>query len=265
MSKQAYVSLLSSDEYLNCILVLHQSLKKVNSQHELILVINDELNLDTLYELKIRNIKTIQFDKIQYPKSTIKKMEENGWMNSNLYNTADKLRIFSLTDYEKLVYLDADLLILKNIDYLFNSPNGCAVIDAGAVYDCDSSLFGLKESRDYYHNFNSGLLVIEPKENSFNELYKIMLDNQGYDQEIIRKYWSFWLEDTSKHLPQSLNVFVNLIPYYLGYGILNLLDIEILHFAGTKPFQLRNLNLSTPNGIFQKYYLELLNEARNNI
>lgn len=265
MGKRAYVSLLSSNEYLNGVLVLNQSLKNVNSEYELILVINDELNLDTLCELKVRKIKTIQFDKIEYPRSTIERMEKNGWINSNLYNTADKLRIFSLTEYEKLVYLDADLLILKNIDYLFDYPNGCAVIDAGAVYDCQPNLFGLKEDRNYYHNFNSGLLVIEPKEESFNKLYKIMFDTQGYDQEIIRKYWDFWLEDTSKHLPQSLNVFVNLIPYYLGYNILRLHDIQVLHFAGTKPFQLKSLDLLTPNGIFQKYYLELLDEARNNI
>jgi len=62
-----------------------------------------------------------------------------------------KFHIFNLIQFDKIIFLDADLLILKNLDHLFDKPHMTAALDG--------EYFGLWEG---WPHFNSGCMVIEP-------------------------------------------------------------------------------------------------------
>lgn len=72
-----------------------------------------------------------------------------------LTKTFSKLNVWTLTSHTKLVYLDSDTLIVKNIDDLFEREE----LSAG--------------SEDLWPDFfNSGVLVIEPSMKTFTRLVK---------------------------------------------------------------------------------------------
>lgn len=48
--------------------------------------------------------------------------KRNQKINQNWNKTFDKLKIFDLIEYDKLVYLDCDMMILANLDFLFEYP-----------------------------------------------------------------------------------------------------------------------------------------------
>ncbi len=60
-------------------------------------------------------------------------------------NRYGKLAVWTLTEYDKVVYIDVDTLVLQNIDDLFLRPELAAVPD---IYSTDK--------------FSSGLMVLQP-------------------------------------------------------------------------------------------------------
>ena len=86
-------------------------------------------------------------------KNTVKQDKNDKGIFSHWTNTFDKLLIFELIQFDKLVYLDSDMYIRKNIDELFERENMSAVIDRR---------IGPIISEDWI-KLTSGLMVIEPK------------------------------------------------------------------------------------------------------
>ena len=68
-----------------------------------------------------------------------------------------QIQCWTLTDYTKCVFLDADTLILQNSDELFEREEFSASPDAGWP-DC----------------FNSGVFVFRPNLNTFKVIYQII-------------------------------------------------------------------------------------------
>ena len=114
MTKETFACVLSTDDYLEGVLVLQENLKFLKSKYDLICLINETITEETKKILDYFKIKYIEFPKIEY----VSKDNDN----SHWVNTFDKFNIFKLLDYDKVVYLDSDLLILKNIDNLFTEP-----------------------------------------------------------------------------------------------------------------------------------------------
>ncbi|KAF2611368.1 hypothetical protein F2Q70_00007597 [Brassica cretica] len=84
-----------------------------------------------------------------------------------------KLKIFNMTDYKKVVYLDADTIVVKNIDDLFKCSKFCA---------------NLKHSE----RLNSGVMVVEPSEALFSDMMrkvKTLSSYTGGDQGFLNSYY----------------------------------------------------------------------------
>ena len=69
--------------------------------------------------------------------------------------TFTKLAAWNLTRYDRVVHLDADLLIARNIDHLFSDEVGTPA----AVAETEMNFLGLHFTM---LPFNSGLLVLQP-------------------------------------------------------------------------------------------------------
>ena len=165
MKKYAYVCVLSTDNYLDGALILNENLRELNSKYELLCVVNDRLSEESIKTLHRFGIKT---------KNT-RAIKTN--MGIGRWNyTFDKLNIFSLVEYDKIVFLDLDLLILKNIDHLF---------------DWDSIAAGL-DMPWHDDEFNSGVMVIEPNMDLYNDMIKKLYAtkyNYTGDQDFLNDYF----------------------------------------------------------------------------
>jgi hypothetical protein len=146
--KNAYVILqIDSNEYISATLVLANSLRNTCITNDLIVMINSKINEDC------RKLLLQTFDKIIVIDKISKKMSVN------------KLLAMQLYEYKKVIIIDADSLIFKNIDFLFESKTP-ALID---------NKIG-----------NTGIIIVEPNKEKFIKIKKkLKIDN--YDVEEILK------------------------------------------------------------------------------
>lgn len=87
-----------------------------------------------------------------------------------------KLRIFQLTEYERIVYFDCDALVLKNMDVLFRLPSAPVAMP-----------------RAYWANqgtFTSMLLVIEPSERRFHQLVSLAQRTRQFDMDVLNSVFA---------------------------------------------------------------------------
>jgi len=253
ISDQAFVTLLTSDSYLAPVLVLNHSLKQAQARRNLLVLVTPNLARSTLDCLALSGINTRLINPIGNPAS--RESIKNLWRTLKgsigkiqLYATVyTKLRIWELAEFKKLVFLDSDMMVLANIDALFDRPNWSAVNTGGEL--------------PQYHDWiglNSGLLVIEPSSTVFNDMMdkiaKLKSGDWG-DQGFLHAYFPRWPELNELHLPHIYNMPVEFIDQYvaqLGYelapdGGAHSKTVKIIHYwREHRPWQipLRNLNYS---------------------
>ncbi|HHW34479.1 MAG TPA: glycosyl transferase [Paracoccus solventivorans] len=131
-----------------------------------------------------------------------------------------KLRLWQL-DYARVVFIDADALVLQNVDKLFDYPEFCA---APNVY----------ESLADFHRMNSGVFTARPSQETFRDMLA-RLDVPGVfwrrtDQSFLQEYFPDW---------HGLPVFCNMLQYvwFAMPQLWRWRDINILHFQYEKPWQ----------------------------
>lgn len=131
-----------------------------------------------------------------------------------------KLRLWELP-HERVVFLDADTLALRNIDRLFDYPELCA---APNVYE------GLGDFR----RMNSGVLTARPSRETFDRLLTALDQPGAYwprtDQTFLQAAFPGW---------HGLPVFDNLLQYvWLNLPALwSWEEVRVLHFQYEKPWQ----------------------------
>ena len=131
-----------------------------------------------------------------------------------------KLRLWQL-DYERVVFIDADAIVLQDIDRLFDYPQFSA---AQNVY----------ESLVDFHRLNSGVFTARPSGATFRDMLA-RLDRPGAfwrrtDQTFLQEYFPNW---------HGLPVFDNMLQYvWLNLPELwRWQDIRVLHYQYEKPWQ----------------------------
>lgn len=131
-----------------------------------------------------------------------------------------KLRLWQL-DYARVVFIDADALVLRNVDRLFDYPEFSA---APNVY----------ESLADFHRLNSGVFTARPDPATFAAMLA-RLDRPGAfwrrtDQTFLETFFPDW---------HGLPVFDNMLQYvwFNLPGLWRWRDIRILHFQYEKPWQ----------------------------
>src|SRR5262245_7917270 len=132
-----------------------------------------------------------------------------------------KLRLWQLSEYDKCVFIDADALVLKNIDRLFEYPEFSA---APNVY----------ETLGDFHRLNSGVFAARPSAATFERMLT-MLDRpdafwKRTDQTFLQTFFPDW---------HGLPVFDNMLQY-VWFNLPELWDwksISVLHYQYEKPWE----------------------------
>ena len=253
---KAYITVLTTNEYLDGVLALYQSLKDVGSKYPLVVGVTGNIfpyARELLTKLKIEMVELEDFSFTEECKKRLKAFGTPHW-----YYTSAKLQVFGLTQFEKVVFLDSDMLVLKNIDHLFECPHLTAAEDSPMLYE---------EEQEKHYQLNSGLMVIEPNkeiEKSLKELSSIHLLP---DQELIHLQYPDWVNQRELHLPVTYNFFaIYWEKYYRAHVPIK--DIYVLHFIGKeKPFQ-KNIirsTIKTYYDYFESLYFNAITKAIESI
>ncbi|KAI7902232.1 uncharacterized protein BX663DRAFT_561797 [Cokeromyces recurvatus] len=219
--KEAYVTLVATDSYAAGALVLFHKLSELGSKKDQVCLITPNISLCVQDTLKKVCTQVIMVDLLR---STDKKnLELLG--RPELDITFTKIHLWRLTQYSKLVFLDADCFPLKSdVDKLFDHPSFSAAPDAGWP-DC----------------FNSGVFVTVPSEKIYQDLIQLASENgsfDGGDQGLLNTYFSTWCNLPSHRLPFTFNTTptaqYGYAPAHNQFGR----NISIFHFIGeNKPWK----------------------------
>lgn len=252
MAKKAFISVLATDDYLSGILVIYKCLKNVKSKYPFFVCVTPCLGTFTLDVLHKLGIKTIPIERRDSPKMP----PYNKWRA-----TYSKLEIFKLTQFEKIVYIDADMIVFNNIDDLFDKPHMSSVA---------AGCWGRKEA-----GLNSGLIVVCPNMDEYKHLVQISLDCgdtcQG-DQNVIQKYFKNWHEKQELHLGHEYNIFVSqygfmqkrnyFVQQFSTPKCKNSKSINIIHYIQPKPWSLKDkCKISHETQCLYDYWENVLDSA----
>ena len=239
---KAYITLLSNENYLEGILVLNESLKKANSVYPLYCMLSPNVDNSIQKRLEKANINCIRINKSVIDNQKSVNNEYFSYWNY----TFDKLLIWGLTQFEKLVYLDSDMVILKNIDLLFDKESFSAV--------CAGKSF---PGNDSWIELNSGLIVLTPDikiEKQLIELTPTIIEEYKKqnkplgDQDIINNFLSNWFNEKHLILDEGFNMLAPYLSHYIkkeGYSLSSKIKkpIYIIHFTGNyKPWNIKSIS-----------------------
>jgi len=222
-SCEAWVTLATNDAYSIGALTLAASLRRVATTRQIIVMVTGQVSPHMMASLKE------SFDGVV----SVEALDSGDLASLSLMDrtelgiTFTKIRCWTLTQFNKAVFLDADTLVLQNCDELFDREELSAAPDAGWP-DC----------------FNSGVFVFRPN----LETYEALISHansagsfDGGDQGLLNDFYSSWAhKDITKHLPFLYNMVASAtysyLPAFKRFGN----DVKIVHFIGaSKPWLAR--------------------------
>ena len=242
MESKVYITLLSTDSYMWGAIMLNTCLKKVHAQYPLHVVCSDSISERTIATLHQCGLTTIQLTEHLNQATDMSDREDSYWRN-----TFDKLYVWDMTQYEKVVFLDSDMQIVRNIDDLFEQPHMSAVI----ADQFDEP--GLEK-------LNSGLIVIEPNHDEFVGLSTLAKDfyyrEHVGDQDVIRAYYSDWYSRNCV-IPPSYNILYDQCNSQRGnIRKENVIPVFVIHYIGKKKpwmMTIRAIYRRTKNNFLGRY------------
>lgn len=227
----AYVTLVSNPDYLPGAEALLRSLRLMQTAADLV-VMHRGLSQAHLGRLRALGARLIgadllptsdAFDRTHARDALHNRAAFTNGTKPDFHTPLDnfvKLRLWQL-DYDRVVFIDADAVVLRPVDKLFDLPEFCA---APNVYD------GL----DGFHRMNSGVFTARPNPETYRHMLA-QLDRPGVfwrrtDQTFLQDYFPDW---------QGLSIHHNMLQY-VWFNMPELWsweDIRILHFQYEKPWQ----------------------------
>ncbi|XP_064293590.1 glycogenin-2 isoform X1 [Phalacrocorax carbo] len=228
ITDQAFVTLATDDVYCQGALVLGQSLRNHTTSRKLAVLITPEVSSGMRSVLHSVFDEVIEVDALDSADSVRLALMQR----PELGVTLTKLHCWTLTQYSKCVFMDADTLVLCNVDELFDREEFSAAPDSGWP-DC----------------FNSGVFVFRPSLKTYNLLLRFAAEHgsfDGGDQGLLNSFFSNWATaDIGKHLPFLYNLsssaVYTYVPAFNHFGR----DAKVVHFLGaTKPWNYK-YNLQT--------------------
>lgn len=241
-NQYTYITMINTDSYLNGALCLFESLRKVNSKYPFSILITSDVSEKSELILKSYGVNVIRTDeKVNVPQYILDKNIKLNMPHWN--NSFDKLLIFEMVQFDKLIFLDSDMYITENIDHLFEKEHMSGVI------------LGESFPEDYYSDWtrthlSSGLMVIIPKKGLLLKLTEKFINLEGMneaigDQQIIWEYYDTWPSKQYLHLPEKYTVCYEHLDFYLknqGYTLYKDTaphNIATIHFANPKPWLIK--------------------------
>jgi glycogenin glucosyltransferase len=155
-----------------------------------------------------------------------------------------KLQAWSLCDYDKLVVLDADTIVLQNIDDLFERP-------------------ALAAAPDYLmpDRFNSGVMVIEPSQQTLTSMFDALFKLESYDggdQGFLNMFYPDWYGLPASHrLPAGYNMHQFIYQFLRSFPHLRAQaerEAKVIHYTVQKPWLTRPTVMGASEAWWDVYF-----------
>ena len=198
---RAYVSVLSTDHFVDGALTLAYSLQRAGARYPFVLFTTPNISPQTHALLKSSKIDTRPIAYIENPNAC----ESNPWKHNYC-----QLGLLEREEFSKIVYLDLDMIICANIDDLFERTHFSAV-SAGSWLPRLSHWGGL----------NGGLMVIEPSKEEFAKMMALVGTKTKHagNQGLYSLYFPNWDEHQELHLDHRYNMmYTHLDEYHKIFG-----------------------------------------------
>ncbi|GAA5868169.1 hypothetical protein JCM8547_003367 [Rhodosporidiobolus lusitaniae] len=232
----AVVTFVSSDSYLPGALTSLQSLLDVDDPSKF-----DTVCLVTPSTVGHRSIQALEkaFNLVV----GVETIATESWEELKLLGRRDlaltltKLHLFRLTQYDKVLFLDADTLVLRPLSHLFDLPYP----------------FAAAPDQGWPDAFNSGVMLCTPSQETFDALVGMMKQRgtwDGGDQGLLNDFFPNWhrLSFTYNVTPSAYYTYA---PAYKRHGQ----DASVIHFIGAdKPWNRGSRSVYDPEAASKDYY-----------
>lgn len=248
-----WVTYADDNTFFEASIILFRSLHKVGTVHDCIIMtpVNFKYtgNL-SLYSLKTKNVILKAIPPLDQQHSNHSEKRYSACLN--------KLYVWLLTDYEKVCWLDSDMIVMKNIDHLFDleiedghmlAAPGCLcnvfnnpkfiTAQLKCPYVCNNNIY-----------INSGLFIIKPNPNIYDLLLQEDYNRPLSDQDVFNDFFSSKIN----MLPPTYNYMSQLD---LIHPEVNSHDVHIFHFTYDKPWETVG---RTSHEKYYKHWRELLKD-----
>ncbi len=279
----AYVAYMANDRDLKGVLLLNYNLKKLGSKYPFVVLIIEKVSENVKRILKEHHIPVIYCDL----RDTLKSFTNNNELIDAIINKHyyGKYLIFALTQFNKIVYLDTDLLLLENIDHLFEYDTTPTERDNqkksfSRIYMTNDMQASVQSDGQVYvvlttNAFNSGVIITEPKMEIttvlFRELTNLGLDGFlkiNTDQDMLNKISNSGFLECSI-LPMIYNCSPTVVSDFIRLGMIE--KPKVIHFMlKPKPWELIDASVepiifSNPTSkhlysLWNNLYVEMVNK-----
>ncbi len=155
----------------------------------------------------------------------------------------EKLRVWELAEYDRVVFLESDALVLRNVDELFERPELSAAPDL------------LDPER-----FDTGVMVLEPSQETFSKLAEAAgAEGDEGEQGLLNRVFAGWRSgEADQRLSLEYNLCNIVYPFLLCQpgprGAVGR-DAKILRYGMQKPWQLAP-RLTAAAGLWWESYFD---------
>lgn len=181
--KYAYVSLLyGNTNYFLGALLLGYSLHKTKTGYDKVLLVTNEVPKEQI-DILAKYFLIINVEPISCNMQYIKK--------ERFKDVFTKMQMFNLIQYDKIIMMDTDMLVLKNMDHLFklNPPAASSsriTLKHGQKINKDLII----KNGKIVGRINAGLMLLKPDKETFNFICQDIMKTKDIDMKHEQDYLS---------------------------------------------------------------------------
>ena len=181
--KYLYVSLATNSKYLKGAYYLYKSLIKTKSKYPFLLLVTD-------------NLLTQDYEYLDSKKIPYKIIKHKAFKQENRFkDTINKFEVLNLKEYDKVFFIDSDILLIKNIDFLFDLSMDTNILIT------ERYKYPNTDNEDY--DLGGEFFIIKPKNIDYDNIIEKDAENiYGNDEEILLKYF----KNDHDVFPRSLDI-----------------------------------------------------------
>lgn len=180
MSKYCFVTYMSNDRDLCAVIFNKYNFKvNLNSKYDFVCICTEDVTEETIATLQSFNIKikTVNLKKIFYDLNMDKDLIY--FLIKKHY--FGKFEIFNLEEYDKCVFMDSDVLTIKNIDDIFDLefPDNNSFYMVPKLNDNEISQNELNLNQMVYiyeNSYNSGFIFYKPSSSIYQTIINCILN-----------------------------------------------------------------------------------------
>lgn len=261
VSKRSWVTLLSdlgdNNGYLKGVLTLNYTLTKVKTQYPLLVIYTSKCPISVLSVLEKSGIKTKYVEELQ-PSILM----DYGTDTKRFNECFNKLCVFGLFEYERVVFVDSDMIFMKNADELFDIPLDRGYIACAHACVCNprkkahypkdwlpsNCAYTIQEKLHYNSSpipctygirmLNCGLVVLNPNPEEFSLIVEHIKNSEKYPPTMLnfaeQSLLSYIYQEKWFSLPYIYNALKTLRTVHKK--LWNDDDVKIVHYILNKPW-----------------------------